>query len=84
MAQRAYIIVLEDDGEGDQEWEWFEDCVKQSALDTWDNCGWSAMGHIDLPELEEWSEGMNGPTAVSALVSELEKLQRNIAEWKAE
>lgn len=47
MTQRAYIIVLEDDPD-DPGFDWFEKCVKESALDTWDNCGYSAMDFVNL------------------------------------
>ena len=78
MAQRAYVIVLEtnDEPAADQ-WTWFEDCVKQSALDTWDNCGYSDMGDVDLDGRDDDSISQ----AVALLTFEL---QDNVEKMKEE
>lgn len=78
MAQRAYVIVLETNDEpvADQ-WTWFEDCVKQSVLDTWDNCGYSDMGDVDL-------DNLGAPAVVTAVAQLTFALQSKIEDMKEE
>lgn len=59
MSRRAYVILLEDDGSGeDDPWSWFEECVKESVFDSWNNCGYSEMEYADvlLPGDPEYDE----------------------------
>lgn len=46
--KRVYVIVLDEPDEGAPEWGFFEDCVKQSALETWDTTGYSHMNFTDV------------------------------------
>jgi hypothetical protein len=75
--KRAFIIVVEDDGEGDPEWEWFEECVKLNATDSWDNCGWSAMDYVEL-------DGLDDDSISQAVVQLTFQLQDKIEKSKAE
>lgn len=54
--KRVYVIVLDEPDEETPEWDFFEDCVKQSALESWDTTGYSFMGHTDVidPEHPDW------------------------------
>lgn len=92
MAQRAYIIVLEDDGTGEEDpWSWFEECVKESVLDSWNNCGFSAMDFVNLTVPaedadEDYPEGsdVDGGDTMQELQDTVDLLRRQIAQDKAE
>lgn len=47
MAQRLYMILLEDDPE-EPGFELFEEMAKDFLSDTWDNCAYSAMDHVNV------------------------------------
>lgn len=48
MAQRAYIIVLEDGSEDTLGWAWAENEIRTGLLETWNNCGYSEMDYVDI------------------------------------
>jgi hypothetical protein len=68
MAQRIYVIALDtgDDEEPvEKQWEWFEDCVKQRVLETWNTTGRSDMGNMDL---ESYFDDEGRSTAIAHLM----------------
>lgn len=46
MAKRIYVIALEEPDDP-PEWDWFETAL-HDVLDTWNNCGLSAVQNVDV------------------------------------
>lgn len=76
MAQRLYMVLLEDDPD-EPGFELFEEMIKDFLSDTWDNCAYSAMEYVvDVEEEDEHRDGF-GP-----LNDVLHELREKIAERK--
>lgn len=76
MAQRLYMILLEDDP-ADPGFSLFEEELRHDLSDSWDNCGYSAFEVVtDVEEDDEQRDGF-GP-----LQDVLYELREKIAERK--
>lgn len=76
MAQRLYMILLEDNPE-DPGFELFEEELQHDLSHSWDNCGYSAFEVVtDVEEDDEQRDGF-GP-----LQDVLYELREKIAERK--
>jgi hypothetical protein len=88
MAQRVYLIVLDD--QGNPEWDWFESVMKGEVLATWNNAGLSEMDHVELTvsaedaDPEDYPEGTERDDAdtMDEMADTVATLQRKIAEDK--
>lgn len=88
MAQRLYMVLLEDDPD-EPGFELFEEMIKDFLSDTWDNCAYSAMEHVDATVTaedanEDCPEGSDRDDAdtIGEMADTLNILQRKIAERK--
>jgi hypothetical protein len=70
MAQRVYLIVLDD--QGTPEYDWFESVMKEEVLGTWNNAGLSEMGYVELTVSAEEARlhGREGDPRFGETVSE--------------